>query len=67
LRQDILLDRINEKLSIKRINNNESLISRYPSGAAKEWIEQNEKEVLDWDVIEQNRTIKLDELAQIAI
>jgi hypothetical protein len=43
------------------------LISRYPSGAANKWIEENEKEVLDWDVMEQNRTIKLDEWTQIAI
>jgi hypothetical protein len=54
-------------LSIKGVNNKTILISRYPSRAAKEWIEENEKEVLDWNVIEQNRTIKLDEWAQIAI
>jgi hypothetical protein len=43
------------------------LISRYPSEAANEWIEENEKEVLDWNVMEQDRTIKLDEWTQIAI
>jgi hypothetical protein len=43
------------------------LILRYPSGATQEWIEENEKEVLNWDVVEQNRTIKLDEWTQIAI
>jgi hypothetical protein len=34
------------------------LISRYPSGAAKQWIKQNEKEVLDWGLAYQNRQIE---------
>jgi hypothetical protein len=54
-------------LSIKGVNNKTFLISRHPSGTAKEWIEENEEEVLDWDDIEQYRKIELDELAQIAI
>jgi hypothetical protein len=63
-----LLDRTNEKLSIKRINNNESLISRYPSGAAKEWIEQNDKEFLDWNSFGgRKREIQLGYFTQIAL
>jgi hypothetical protein len=44
--------------SIKRI-----LISRYGLGAAKQWVEQKEAEVLDWKYREQNRKIELNDYA----
>jgi hypothetical protein len=68
--QDISLEngRTNEKMVIKRgkdmqkINQKVTLISRYPlleAAAAKKWIEENEKEILDWKLVEQHRRISL--------
>jgi hypothetical protein len=37
------------------------LISRYPLESTKKWIEENKKEVFDWDFSEVNRLIYLDE------
>jgi hypothetical protein len=63
-----LFDGTNEKLSIKRVNNNKSLILRYSSRATKEWIEQNEKEFLDWNSYGgRKRVIGFGILTQIAL
>jgi hypothetical protein len=37
------------------------MISRYPSEAAKDWIEANEKEICDWDEREVDRKLILEE------
>jgi hypothetical protein len=66
--QDFVMDNsgTNEKMTIKNAQNNNTIqddklviISRYPNDAGKGWIEENEKEVLDWDFYEQNRRIHL--------
>jgi hypothetical protein len=44
-----------------------ALISRYPLNAGKEWVEANEREALDWDYEEENRTICLDYPIKIAL
>jgi hypothetical protein len=36
------------------------LVSRYPLSSTKKWIEENKKEVLDYDFSQVNRTIALD-------
>jgi hypothetical protein len=52
-----------ERLVIKRVKSMKKfydkvmLISRYPLGAGKNWIEKNEKEILKWDYFEQKRCI----------
>jgi hypothetical protein len=64
--QDISLEngQTNEKLMVRKAEIGEyyfdkrMLISRCPSGAAKQWIKQNEEEVLDWGVADQNRLIE---------
>jgi hypothetical protein len=43
------------------------LISRYPSNAGKKWVEENEKEVIEWDFDEQNRRILLDDTVRNAM
>jgi hypothetical protein len=45
------------------------LISRYPLASTKKWIEENEKEVLNWDFSAENgRTIYLtDEMKVVPI
>jgi hypothetical protein len=61
-----------EKLVIKKVATSEhrafyyparneemALISRYPLGAGKRWIEANEREALDWDFNRQNDRICL--------
>jgi hypothetical protein len=37
------------------------MISRHPLGAAKEWIEANEKEICEWNPWKVDRRIILDE------
>jgi hypothetical protein len=64
-RQDISLDngRTNERLVIKTIDRYSLvvLISRYSVGAnQQEWIEANEREIMEWDFHEQNRRIRFD-------
>jgi hypothetical protein len=60
-RQDICLHngQTNERLVIKTINRHSlvMLISRYSVGANQEWIEANEREIMEWDFHEQNRRI----------
>jgi hypothetical protein len=42
------------------------LISRYPLGSTKKWIEENEKEALNWDFrADNNRTISLTDVLKI--
>jgi hypothetical protein len=36
-----------------------ALISRYPLNAGKRWVDENEREALEWDNDEHNRTITL--------
>jgi hypothetical protein len=36
-----------------------ALVSRYPVGAAKQWIETNEREAMEWDFDKQNGQIHL--------
>jgi hypothetical protein len=55
-----------EKMVIKKVGptvrvyqQTMALISRYPLGADKRWIEANEREVLDWQFDEQNGRICL--------
>jgi hypothetical protein len=62
-----------EKLVIKNVDSHKMalekysiplkmvLISRYPSNAGKKWIEQNEKEAVEWDFYKQNSSICLDD------
>jgi hypothetical protein len=60
----------NEKLVIKKVNTTAkvrlrkhqlgqkmALISRYPSNSYKEWIEANEREVVEWNFGDQNSRI----------
>jgi hypothetical protein len=41
------------------------LISRHPYEASKQWIEQNEKEILELDLEEKKRNILLDYLNEV--
>jgi hypothetical protein len=43
------------------------LISRYPSNAGKKWIEENEKEAIEWEFYEQNGRILLDDPVENAM
>jgi hypothetical protein len=74
--KDISLDngKTKEKLDIKMVKPNAAILwrnvkvlifSRYPIGSAKKWIEDNEKEVLEWQFYEQQRGIYLDEDLQM--
>jgi hypothetical protein len=40
------------------------LISRYPMGAGKQWIEENEREALDFDFSKQQRQIHFDDISE---
>jgi hypothetical protein len=56
-----------ERLVIKKVSHNPKrclderlrLISRYPLGATKQWVEANEEAVLDWKFWDQCRQISL--------
>jgi hypothetical protein len=50
----------NEKLVIKKIDDDKMLISRYPLNAAKSWIEAYEREIIEWDYKKLNRIINID-------
>jgi hypothetical protein len=71
--QDICLDngQTNERLVVKTIDPHPRdlelfahrklvLISRYPTGANKDWIEANEQEIMGWKCHEQNRRIRFE-------
>jgi hypothetical protein len=36
------------------------LICRYPMGANKGWIEENEQEIMEWKIVDQNRRIRFE-------
>jgi hypothetical protein len=55
-----------EKLVIKKVATSEptnhqemALMSRYPLAAGKRWIDENEREAINWDFDEQKGTICL--------
>jgi hypothetical protein len=50
----------NEKLVIKKMDDDKMLISRYPLNAVKSWIEAYEKEIIEWDGRKLNRQINMD-------
>jgi hypothetical protein len=71
--QDICLDngQTNERLVIKTIDafptgpfyyyyDKLVLISRHPVGANQDWIEANEKEIMEWKFHQQNRRIRIE-------
>jgi hypothetical protein len=62
----ICLDNVetNEQLVIKVtkwLHGRQMVISRYPSEAAKDWVEANEKEICDWDGRKIDRKFILEE------